>query len=82
MAMCKEWMKKDSLEKIWNGVRLEEEERENLEILQKLFLKSNILYSALYLECEEMARIVQMFTFIRIQNYFVKEMDQLPHIRH
>ena len=30
--MYDEWMKKGYLEKIWNGVRLEEEEREDLEI--------------------------------------------------
>ena len=32
MTTCKEWMKNDSLEKFWNGVPLEEEEKEDLEI--------------------------------------------------
>jgi hypothetical protein len=32
MATCKEWTKKGSLKKIWNGVHLEEGEREDLEI--------------------------------------------------
>ena len=32
MATCKEWMKKGYLEKVCNGVHLEEEEKEDLEI--------------------------------------------------
>ena len=32
MAMCKEWMKEDYLEKYWNGIHLEEEGKEDLRI--------------------------------------------------
>ena len=32
MTTCKEWKKKGNLEKFWNGVHLEEEEKEDLEI--------------------------------------------------
>ena len=34
MATCKEWTKKDSLEKCWNGAHLEEEEKEDLTLLR------------------------------------------------
>ena len=30
--MCKEWIKKGSLEKFWNGVQLERQEKEDLGI--------------------------------------------------
>jgi hypothetical protein len=32
IVMCEEWMKKGYLNKLWNGVHLEEEEKEDLEI--------------------------------------------------
>ena len=32
MATCKGWTKKGSLEEFWNGVHLEDEEREDLKI--------------------------------------------------
>ena len=32
MATYKEWIKKDSLEKFWNGVHLKDKEREDFEI--------------------------------------------------
>ena len=32
IAMCKEWMKKGTFEKIWNDVHLEDEEREDLKM--------------------------------------------------
>ena len=32
MAMYKEWTRKGSLKEFWNGVHLEDEEREDLEI--------------------------------------------------
>ena len=32
MATYKEWKKKGSLEKFWNGIHLEEEEKKDLEI--------------------------------------------------
>ena len=32
MVMCEAWTKEDFLKKFWNGIRLKEEEREDLEI--------------------------------------------------
>ena len=32
MVTCEEWMNKDYLEKFWNGVRLKEGRREDLEM--------------------------------------------------
>ena len=34
MHTCEEWMKKSSLETFWNGIYLEDEEREDLKICE------------------------------------------------
>ena len=36
MATWKQWIEKGSLEKFWNGVQLEDDEKEDLEIRYKL----------------------------------------------
>ena len=39
MAACKEWRKKDFLGKFWNGIHMEDEEVEDLEIRECRWLQ-------------------------------------------